>query len=202
MKAIFQIEIQTKAKQFIGQLRKQRTNTLIKHAVILLGASLAMGCVSSDPTADLQAQLQEINDREGRAIPPPPEFRVFESYVYGSSNIRSPFVPQLRVVDKPKERPQGKSVTPDFDRPPGPLEEFGVDQLLLVGTIQRPGGPLIALVKDDNKVVHQVKTGTYIGRNHGKVQSVTDTQVEILELIPEGKDLWIERPRTMWLAED
>jgi len=175
--------------------------------VIRLFASLAVfsifaGCASSDPTADLRVELERIRNMEGAPIEPPPEFRVFESYVYGSSNLRSPFMPQIRIADKPKDVPQGRSVTPDFDRPREPLEDFGVDQLAMVGTIQRPDGPLIALVKDDASVVHQVKVGGFLGRNHGKVLSVAQTQVELLELIPDGRESWIERPRTMWLADE
>lgn len=160
------------------------------------------GCASSDPTADLQVELERIRSLEGAPIDPPPEFRVFESYVYGSSNIRSPFMPPVRVADKPKDIVQGRSVTPDFDRPKQPLEDFGVDQLAMVGTIQRPSGPLIALVKDELNVVHQVNIGSYLGRNHGKVLTVADTQIEILELVPDGRESWIERPRTMWLIDE
>ena len=85
------------------------------------GMLTLVGCASSsDPTADLRVELERIRNMEGVPIDPPPEFRVFESYVYGSSNLRSPFMPQIRVADKPKEMPQGRSVTPDFDRPREP----------------------------------------------------------------------------------
>ena len=168
----------------------------------MLVLAMASGCTSSDPTADLRVELERIRNLEGAPIDPPPEFRVFESYVYGSSNIRSPFMAQVRVAATPKEVPQGRSVTPDFDRPREPLEDYGVDQLAMVGTIQRPDGPLIALVKDNIEGVHQVKVGSYLGRNHGKVLQVTDNQIQLLELVPDGGNSWIERPRTMWLSDD
>jgi type IV pilus assembly protein PilP len=178
----------------------------MKNISLLLMAGLGMltivGCVSSDPTADLRVELERIRNMEGAPIDPPPEFRVFESYVYGSSNLRSPFMPQIRVADKPKELPQGRSVTPDFNRPKEPLEEYGMDQLAMVGTIQRPDGPLIALVKDEIAGVHQVKVGSFLGRNHGKVLEVQESQIQVLELVPDGRDSWIERPRTMWLADE
>lgn len=171
-------------------------------AIFITCAVLLTGCAPSDPTADLRVELERIRNLEGAPIDPPPEFRVFESYVYGSSNLRSPFMPQIRVVDKPKDVPQGRSVTPDFDRPKEPLEEYGIDQLEMVGTIQRPSGPLIALVKDDLTGVHQVKVGSYLGRNHGKVLKVTQTQIELLELVKDSAKSWIEVPRTMWLADE
>ncbi len=111
-------------------------------------------------------------------------------------------MPQIRVVDKPKDIPQGRSVTPDFDRPKEPLEEYGIDQLNMVGTIQRPDGPLIALVKDDASVIYQVNIGSYIGRNYGKVLAISDNQVDILEIVPDGGNSWTERPRTMWLKDE
>ena len=72
----------------------------------------------------------------------------------------------------------------------------------MVGTIQRPKGPLIALVKDNSEGVHQVKVGSYLGKNHGKVLDVQETQIQLLELVPDGRNSWIERPRTMWLADE
>ena len=72
----------------------------------------------------------------------------------------------------------------------------------MVGTIQRPDGPLIALVKDDMKGVHQIKVGSFMGRNHGKVLLVNESQIDLLELVPDGRDSWIERPRTMWLTDE
>ncbi|HBF07046.1 MAG TPA: pilus assembly protein PilP [Gammaproteobacteria bacterium] len=178
----------------------------MKNAFKFIAAGVCLmtfaGCAPSDPTADLRVELERIRNMEGAPIDPPPEFRVFDSYVYSSSNLRSPFMPQIRVADKPKNVPQGRSVTPDFDRPKEPLEDFGMDQLEMVGTIQRPDGPLIALVKDDMKGVHQIKVGSYMGRNHGKVLLVNESQIDLLELVPDGRDSWIERPRTMWLTDE
>ncbi len=47
----------------------------------LVLASL-FGCAQSDPTADLKVELERIRNMEGAPIDPPPEFRVFDSYVY------------------------------------------------------------------------------------------------------------------------
>jgi len=174
----------------------------MKLIVSFLLFGLIAGCTPTDATLELANELEEIRKMEGKPIEPPPEFRVFEGYIYSSSALRSPFMPQVRLAEKPKSGPVGKSVTPNFDRPKEPLEDFGVDQLAMVGTIKRPDGPLIGLVQDKSSVIHQVRIGSYVGRNHGQVRALDDTKIELNELIPNGRDGWAERPRVMWIEDN
>ena len=97
---------------------------------------------------------------------------------------------------------QGKKVTPDFNRPKELLEDFSIEALSMVGTISKPNDTLFALIRDNRAGIHRVSEGNYIGRNHGKVMTIKPTKIDIVELIPDGQDGWVERPRSMVLRDD
>jgi type IV pilus assembly protein PilP len=40
-----------------------------------------------------------------------------------------------------------------------------------------------------------------MGKNYGKVTEVTGAKIEIREIVPDGEDGWVERPRTIRLEE-
>jgi type IV pilus assembly protein PilP len=49
--------------------------------------------------------------------------------------------------------------------------------------------------------VHRVKVGDYLGRNDGKIVSISDSQVDVIEIVPDGEGGWLERPRSISLKE-
>ena len=36
-----------------------------------------------------------------------------------------------------------------------------------------------------------------MGRNHGRVISISETQIDLIEIVPSGAGGWIERPQTI-----
>jgi len=44
-----------------------------------------------------------------------------------------------------------------------------------------------------------VEIGNYIGRNYGRFDSISETQLYIVEIVPSGSGGWIERPQTLTL---
>ena len=118
---------------------------------------------------------------------------------YASHQNRSPFRPptgqeELELLER-------RAVEPDFTRPKEYLERFTLDSLTMVGTITKPGAPLEALLRDPTGAVNRVKTGNYMGKNFGRVVEVTDASVSVIEIVPDGQDGWVERPRTIRVAE-
>ena len=127
------------------------------------------------------------------------EFVPIATVSYASHQSRSPFRPpsgqeELELLER-------RSVEPDFTRPKEYLERFTLDSLTMVGTITKPGAPLEALLRDPTGAVNRVKTGNYMGKNFGRVVEVTDSSVSVIEIVPDGQDGWVERPRTIRVAE-
>ena len=46
-----------------------------------------------------------------------------------------------------------------------------------------------------------MKVGDYLGRNEGRIVAITESQVDIVEIVPDGEGGWLERPRTIPLKE-
>ncbi|WP_238582922.1 pilus assembly protein PilP [Isoalcanivorax pacificus] len=165
-------------------------------APALLGLA---GCSDSANLSELDARIAEIKARPRGRIEPPPEFKPIATFSYGAHQLRAPFTPPVEEV--PTDVPQGRKVEPDLTRPREYLEGYTLDALRMVGTINRPGEPLQALVLDPTGAVNRVRVGSYMGRNFGRVTEVNETRVSLMEIVPDGHDGWVERPRAVTLSE-
>jgi type IV pilus assembly protein PilP len=178
--------------------------TMIKRTLVL---PLAMafipfaitGCSDGAELNKLDAKLAEIKARPRGRIEPPPEFNPIATFSYAAHQLRSPF--NKPVDEEPIEVPEGKQVEPDFTRPKDYLERFTLDSLRMVGTITKPGQELEALIRDPSDSVHRVKVGSYLGKNFGRVVEVDEAKIAVIEIVPDGHDGWVERPRTIRIAD-
>lgn len=171
---------------------------------IFLGATsvaLISGCSGWGNTSDLQRWVDEKLSQQKVRIEPLPEFKPFETYLYAASDLRSPFVPPSGVG--PAEQATqvaSNGIAPDFNRPREPLEEAPLDSLRMVGTLGQ-GGESWALVRNVDGTIHRVRPGNYVGQNHGKIESISEYEVQLTEIIPDGLGGWQEREATLALSE-
>jgi type IV pilus assembly protein PilP len=166
--------------------------------------SLATGCIWVEDTADLSKYVTDVQAKPRGDIKPLPTFEPYHSFVYQGASLRDPFVPLVRVVSAEVafELEDGDGLEPDQARPRSYLEQFSVDQLSMVGTIGKAENDFFwALVLDDNREIHRVKVGDYLGLDFGQVIAVSDQQVDVMEIISNGRGGWMQRPRTIELAE-
>ncbi len=173
---------------------------LLSVTLSVLLIALLSGCASDREFADLRAQMEEIKKRPKGRIEPPPEFKSYKTFSYSAAAMRSPFSPPVEV-ETVALTAKRSNVKPDFNRPPEALEEFGIDSLSMVGTLRRPEQSLFALVQDPDGGLHRVRVGNYLGRNHGKIINVEPSKVDVVEIVSDGQEGWIERPRTIVLSE-
>lgn len=169
--------------------------------LLLAAVSAGLMACSSDPTTDLKAYADEVKSRQVSHIEPLPEFRPYESFTYAANDLRDPFTePSFSNQQAMTIQTSNSSIKPDFDRPTEPLEEFPLDSLRMVGTLQQ-GDTNWALINDTDGTIHRVHTGNYAGQNHGKITRVTEYEVELTEIIPDGIGGWMERQATIALSE-
>ena len=170
------------------------TKRLLVLTVILLG-----GCSARSGTADLEQFTQNAMSKTPAAVEALPEFVVYEPFNYSASTLRSPFVSPLDEMLLMEEE-RAFVLAPDEDRPREFLEGFQLSTLRMVGTIARDGVQW-ALVQDPDLNIHRVTAGNYLGRNHGRINSVTEIGVEINEIVSTGNGNWVERPQSLVLEE-
>ena len=159
-------------------------------AAVLL-ASLG-GCGGG--TADLQRELDKMKQRAGSRIEPLPEIKPYESFAYDPGGIRSPFQPSAPVV-----APGAGGVRPDDHRRREFLEGFSLDTLKMVGTL-RQSGHAYGLIQTKDGLVHRVTPGNYVGQNDGRILTVTESKITVVEIVPDGMGGYIERPAAIPLA--
>ena len=170
-------------------------NRYIALSMLLLGLN---GCGSSDEFSDLDAYMNEVRLRPAGRIEPTPTFRSYPTFTYSAANLRSPFSRQVRV-DLAGQQRGSRNVKPDPNRVKQYLEGFNIEQFEMVGTISNASGSF-ALLRGAG-AVHRLKVGDYLGRNDGRIVAISATQVDVVEIVPDGEGAWLERPRTIPLKE-
>ncbi|MAZ66108.1 MAG: pilus assembly protein PilP [Kangiellaceae bacterium] len=176
-------------------------NVKMIKVVTLLGLSvLFTGCLQDD-MSDLKSYVSDIKKRPGGPIPKIPEIKTFPGFEYAASDLRSPF-----VHNEPEEQPltEGGPTEcphPDKDRPKEELERFEIDTLAMAGTVS-VGDGYYGLVKDKEGIVYKVQVSNHLGRNNGMISEITETTIDIVEIVPDGKGCWKERLVTLTLAEE
>ncbi|WPN47594.1 MULTISPECIES: pilus assembly protein PilP [unclassified Pseudomonas] len=165
--------------------------------VVLLMGVLG-GCGAGDDVGDLDAYMSRMRLRAPDKIEPTPAFRSYPTFTYSAANLRSPFSKQIRI-DREGHKPGSRNVGPDPDRVRQYLEGFNIEQFEMVGTLSNATGSF-ALLRGAGGV-HRLSVGDYLGRNDGRIVSISSSQVEVVEIVPDGDGAWLERPRTISLKE-
>jgi len=70
----------------------------------------------------------------------------------------------------------------------------------MVGTLEQHEDTW-ALINDTAGTIHRVQAGNYMGQNHGKITRVTEFEIELTEIIPDGIGGWVERPASITISE-
>ncbi|MFY0729632.1 pilus assembly protein PilP [Pseudomonas sp. NFX15] len=160
--------------------------------------SLLAGCGAGDDYNDLDAYMNEMRLRAPGNIEPTPVFRSYPTFTYDAASLRSPFSPQISA-DPAARRPGSRHVRPDPDRVKQYLEGFNIEQFEMVGTLSNASGAF-ALLRGAGGV-HRLKVGDYLGRNDGRIVAISGSQVDVVEIVPDGQGAWLERSRTIPLKE-
>ncbi len=170
-----------------------------KYLIALSFSALLLGgCQSGNQFADLQEFMDQTRAKPRGQIQPLPKFVAYEAFTYSAAGLRSPFLPPVAVsIDD--EFSTETSVRPDANRVKQFLEGFDVASFRMVGSMSNEQGMWALLRGADG--VHRVKVGDYLGTNHGRITDIDDQEIRIIEIVPSGKDVWVERPRSIGLTE-
>jgi type IV pilus assembly protein PilP len=156
--------------------------------IVLLSAALA-GCGGRD--SDLDHFIAGTQKEPGGRVEPLPEIKPYEAFTYTDQEMRSPFVPGGAG---------SAGLRPDSRRNREYLEQFSLDTLKMVGTLNL-GGKNYGLVQTHDGRVHRVVVGEHLGTNDGKVTTITPSRIALVEIIPDGLGGYIERPAALAVNE-
>ena len=88
---------------FAQRMRLVANDPLTNTSLLLAGLALT-GCASQD-MSDLKDFIAEVKARPPGPLPPLPEMRQVEPYLYLAAGRRDPFRPQETVVEAPVVKP-------------------------------------------------------------------------------------------------
>ena len=171
--------------------------SFVRRFSILVVVLLMAGCADSS-ISDLQNFVSDVKSKKGK-IEPVPEFPEIETFVYKSEDFNDPFKPwTTEVAPINKAGQSNNGIKPVADRPKEELEEFPLDTLRMMGTLEMKGVRW-ALIKASDGIVYRVKPGNYMGQNYGKIVDIQDDKVLIKEIVPNGLGGWEEREASLAL---
>jgi type IV pilus assembly protein PilP len=171
---------------------------LVRNGLVLSLAVVTMTACTSD-NDDLDQYINKIKAQPGGFIEPLPEITPYEIFMYvaDAEQIRSPFVPDTPQVSA---NGAGRGPRPDPERSPEFLEGFPLDTLRMVGTLDI-GDTMYGLVQTSDGLIHRVVPGNFMGQNDGRITDVTESEIDIVEIISDGIGGYIERDAAVSLSD-
>lgn len=177
-------------------------STVTRILLVTLGMLMLSAC--SADMSDLQQFVEQEKRKKPGPIEPLPQIQPYESFTYQAQNLRSPFQPDTQAPG-PESGAEAvasdNGIAPDTNRNKEYLEGFPLDSLDLKGTVQKQG-ELFALVTDPDGALHPVQVGNYLGQNYGQIIAITETEIRLTEIIPDGMGGWMERRAAIGLTDE
>jgi type IV pilus assembly protein PilP len=159
---------------------------------------LALSGCSGSANSDLQSYVRSVKAKPAGRIAPVPEFKPYETFTYSDENLRDPF--SVLADDEGETISSDLSLRPNMNRNKEALEEYPLDTIHFVGHLEKDGERW-AIITSPDQLVYRVKVGNHLGSNYGEIISISETQIDIKEIIGDGLGGWIEREAALSLTE-
>lgn len=167
---------------------------------MIFSVAILLSACSNPGMDDLEKTVREIKAIKNPHVDPIPEYRHIPPYFYEPSG-RDPFIP---FVDAKKPRSvdfedtgispeQGCPNRPDQNRIRVGLENMPLDALKMVGLLKMVGIKWALVVSKNDGTIYRVKQNDYMGENYGQIINISEDEMEILELHPDGKGCWKQK---------
>lgn len=154
------------------------------------------GC-SSVLTDDLNKFMDEAKKQKATVPEIPKIIEVARiDYIGTAQEIKDPFINISSTVEI-----EGPEIRPDQDRRKEFLEGFDLLKMSLMGTIINKNKTIDAIVKLEDGTLYLVKEGNYLGLNYGKINSISETEINLTETIQDEAGKWIEKPNKLSLVD-
>lgn len=168
--------------------------------LLLFGLCLGL-TACGDQNDDLRQFVKDAGKGLRSKVEPLPQVKLYTPFTYDAFDIPDPFKPR-----KLKPSSKGGGLQPDLDRPRELLENYPLENLKMVGSLEensvaKKAPVFYALIKTPDNNVYRVKVGNYLGQNFGKIVSITETEVKLKETVEDASGNWTEQETSMTLQE-
>ena len=163
--------------------------------LILLGLStfVLSACGESGP-ARAQKWMEAASQNLTGVQSAPSQPQAFAVFRYSEAGRVDPFSDEKLLA-------RGQSIRA-ADLPPHSevLEQYPLETLHYVGFV-RKNGNVEALVKNDAGAVFHTSAGHFMGRDYGRIVSVSDASIELEEMVHDASGDWVARRSKLALID-
>ncbi|EIJ42928.1 Tfp pilus assembly protein PilP [Beggiatoa alba B18LD] len=182
---------------------------LLTYTISCLFIVLMLSACSDRGMADLETEIGRIKARENPQVDPIPEFKLVPSHFYEVESKRSPFERWADNEQDESSHNNAEAVAPDCYKPDPfrvrvGLESVPLDALKLVGVLEDEAGTIWGLIMSPDGLISRVQTGDYMGQDSGVILSISDREIELLELHPDPvrPGCWKEQQTKLAMPEE
>ncbi len=173
-----------------------RALSIVASVCLLASTLVACGGEQEELTKWMDQQTREVKPSVAPLSPP----KKFIPQAYLATNGVEPFSTQkLTVALKQEARQPNSLLAGELNRRKEPLEAYPLDAMTMVGSVVKGGRPY-ALLRVD-RLLYQVKSGDYLGQNYGKIVKISETELDLREIVQDAAGEWIERTTALQLQE-
>lgn len=169
----------------------------MKHKLLIVVLSAFLASCGGEQYQDIKSWMKEEEAKMPRKIPDLPQVQIlkpspFEAEGFDPFKIKKVVIPDVNKL----------KISPDLNRKREFLEAYSLDNLEMVGILERNKDKKIyALLKTIDGLLHPVHVGNYVGQNYGKITKIEEGGLTVLELVQDGTGEWIERINELYLKE-
>lgn len=168
--------------------------------------SIVLSACGQTDMDDLKNFVAEVSARKNPEVKQIPEFKVMPSFFYEPGTRRDPFKALLDKADEPNIKDDASKLIcnrPDPNRVRVGLELLPLDSLQMVGTLQDESKILWGLIIAKGEgTIYRVKTGDYLGDENGKITSISEDKIEVLNLVSDNAGCFIDRQASLALSSE
>ncbi len=173
----------------------------MKRVAVAAIAAVAVATLLAGCGGESHRDLVDWMAAQGKGVrghlDPLPQIKPYEPFTYNAFDLPDPFKP--RKIEPAKGGGDNK-LAPDLTRRKEPLEAYPLESLAMVGTIEK-GPTRYALVKSPERDIYQVRKGNHMGQDFGVITGITDSEIDLKELVQDGSGDWSERSSTLNLLQ-
>ncbi|TVQ86653.1 MAG: pilus assembly protein PilP [Chromatiaceae bacterium] len=148
---------------------------------------------------DLVVFTEEVKARPAQPLEPLPEIPTVETFVFDPGGRRDPFMMDDQSLQAATPQTAG-DIAPDPLRSKEELEQYALDSLRMVGTLEQDDTRW-ALITTPDGILHRVLIGNYLGQNNGQIIRIDAAQIELIEIVSDGTGQWQKRQTSIALRQ-